>query len=598
MTRLQSRRRVPFWSWQSIKRSFVILGAIVVGSILLVSAPIARGQAPESPVESSTVEVPTILEFDQLQFPEVNEFLLPVGNYINSAPVHLDGRVLFRVAPTENFTADIRAAEIEQRLSRLASDTADPEALTVDWALAGNQPVIQVNGDLLFTVTSQDAQLSGLSDPTVRAEQLSQVIEDALERYQEERQPQYLQQQLRIAGVILLIMLVLSWIFALIQRRIRRRKERATQVQPVSIEDLADTSSSQQVVTALRHKVTRQQKLGFLDFQRWLCQLGQILVWGGGSFVILGLFPYTRVLQTLALTLLKIPFRIALAVLLTYGAIRLSNVLIDRVGLTLQERATLASMQSQRLVLRFSTFSQVIKSIAAFLLISIGVLSSLSGFGIDLAPLLAGAGIVGLALSLASQNLLRDVINGFLILMEDQYGVGDVIVIGNVSGFVETMNLRITQLRNEEGGLITIPNSQITVVQNLSKEWSRVDLRIPVDPAADINYALEIIERVAQDMRDDPTWKAIILEPPLLLGVDNLDHIGATVRIWIKTQPLKQWDVAREYRRRLKLAFDKAGINIGVPQQTLHVQSALPVVTVSDDRQDRAKRDNGTSSHS
>jgi small conductance mechanosensitive channel len=549
--------------------------------LTLIISPIAHGQTLETP----SVEAPSALEFEQLQFPEFREFLSPVGNYINSAPVHLDGRVLFRVAPTENFTADIRADEIEQRLNRLASEDIAPEELSVDWNLAGNQPVIEVNGDLLFTVTSQDAQLSGLSDPTVRAEQLSQVIEDALERYQEERDPQYLWQQGKIAGIILLVMLLLSWIFFLGQRRVVRRKNRATETQPVPLEELADTSSSQQVVTALRHKVSRQQKLGILDFQRWLCQLGQILVWGGGTFFILGLFPYTRTLQVVALTLLKIPFRIALAVFITYGLIRLSNVLIDRVALALQERATLASMQSQRLVLRFSTFSQVIKSITAFLLIAIGVLSTLSSFGIDLAPLLTGVGIVGLALSLASQNLLRDVINGFLILMEDQYGVGDVIVVGEVAGFVETMNLRITQLRNEEGRLITIPNSQITIVQNLSKEWSRVDLRIPVDPSADINHALEMIERVAQEMRDDPTWKSLILEPPLLLGVDNLDYVGATVRIWIKTQPLKQWDVAREYRRRLKIAFDKAGINIGVPQQTLHVQSALPIVTVADKQQ-------------
>jgi small conductance mechanosensitive channel len=205
-----------------------------------------------------------------------------------------------------------------------------------------------------------------------------------------------------------------------------------------------------------------------------------------------------------------------------------------------------------------------------------------------LGPLLAGAGIIGLAISLASQNLLRDIINGFLILMEDQYGVGDVIVVDEVAGLVESMNLRITQLRNEEGRLITIPNSQIAIVQNLSKEWSRVDIMIPVSHTSDINEALELIEQVAEDMRDDPKWKALILEPPLLLGVDNLDHVGATVRIWIKTLPLKQWEVAREYRRRLKIAFDQSGVNIGVPQQSLHLHSTLPVMNLSRDDSSRS----------
>jgi small conductance mechanosensitive channel len=186
---------------------------------------------------------------------------------------------------------------------------------------------------------------------------------------------------------------------------------------------------------------------------------------------------------------------------------------------------------------------------------------------------LAGAGIIGVAISFASQSLIKDMINGFFILLEDQYGVGDVIIVGEVSGLVENMNLRITQLRNDEGRLITIPNSAITIVQNLSKEWSRVDLRIDVAYSADIDQALALIEQVAHDMSRDRPWSDLILEPPLLLGVDKLDHAGATVRLWIKTQPLKQWEVAREYRRRLKLAFDKAGIPFGVPQQSLLLHS-------------------------
>ena len=133
------------------------------------------------------------------------------------------------------------------------------------------------------------------------------------------------------------------------------------------------------------------------------------------------------------------------------------------------------------------------KNVIATVLIAIGTLASLSLLGFDLAPLLAGAGIISLALSFASQNVLKDVINGFLILLEDQFGVGDVIISGDVAGFVENMNLRITQLRNEEGRLITIPNGQITVVQNLSKEWSRVDLMIPVALDSDIDQAIALV---------------------------------------------------------------------------------------------------------
>jgi small conductance mechanosensitive channel len=216
----------------------------------------------------------------------------------------------------------------------------------------------------------------------------------------------------------------------------------------------------------------------------------------------------------------------------------------------------------------------VAKSIGVLFWGSIGVMAAISTLGIEVNPaLLTLAGIIGVGISLASQNLIKDVINGFLILLEDQYGVGDVVAIGEVSGFVENMNLRITQLRNAEGHLITIPNSSISVVQNLSKEWSRVDLSINVAYDANLDQALKVTEQVAQEMSRDPDWQSLILETPQLLGVENLDYSGATIRLWIKTQPLKQWEVAREYRRRLKLAFDQAGISIGIPQQSLWVSN-------------------------
>lgn len=609
MARSKLYESMPFQKWKHSKRLTrntmgTIACSIILSLLLLGWGPlggqrggqIAWGQTPDVYSDLASPEVPVPFELERAQFPAIEEFLSPVGNYINSAPVYLDGRVVFRVANTENFSAELRAEEIEQRLTQLAKEY-EPGELDVAWDTVGTQPVITVNGEQLFTVTAEDAELSGISDLTARSEVLSQTIADALRRYKEEREPSFLRQQAYIASAILLVMLAFSLFLSKLQKRIQYRKQRAHQnTSPMPLAELSESTSSQQVVTALRHKVTHQQKIGALEFQRWLCRLAQVLIWCGGIFAILGLLPYTRALQPLTFSLLEIPLKIALTILVLYGLIRLGNVLVDRLVLKLQERATLASVQSQRLALRFSTFSQVTKSIIATFLITVGVLSILSSLGIDLAPLLAGAGIIGLALSLASQNVLKDVINGFLILTEDQYGVGDVIVVGDVAGFVETMNLRITQLRNEEGRLITIPNSQVLIVQNLSKEWSRVDLRIPVSPTADINQALELINDIAQEMRDDPIWKSLILEPPLLLGVDNLDYVGATVRIWIKTKPLKQWDVAREYRRRLKVAFDQAGIGIGIPQQTLHVQSALPVINIRDKVQDTSY-ENGIHQH-
>jgi len=176
--------------------------------------------------------------------------------------------------------------------------------------------------------------------------------------------------------------------------------------------------------------------------------------------------------------------------------------------------------------------------------------------------------------ALASQNLIKDAINGFLIILEDQYALGDVIAVGNVTGLVEKLNLRITQLRDAEGRLITIPNSEIKIVANLSSRWSRADLSIPVAYQADVDQALKLIETVALDMDKDPQWQEEILETPQVLGVENFSDRGLMIRVWIKTQPLQQWNVSREYRRRLKVAFDQAGIQIPFPQQAIWVNEA------------------------
>ena len=176
-------------------------------------------------------------------------------------------------------------------------------------------------------------------------------------------------------------------------------------------------------------------------------------------------------------------------------------------------------------------------------------------------------GLLGAAISLASQNFIKDAINGFFIIIEDQYAVGDVINVGNATGLVENINLRITQIRDAEGQLITIPNSKIEIVANLSSHWSRADIHIPVAYQTDIDKALELIHREAEKMSQDKDWQEQILEAPQLLGVERFDDRGVVVRIWIKTQPLKQWDVSREFRRRIKVQFEQAGMPLPLPQQ-------------------------------
>jgi moderate conductance mechanosensitive channel len=532
-----------------------------------------------------TVDVPQVSEIFQINRPAFDQ-----------KEVWLDGRRLFVVAVPRasdrpaNATPIIqpessRVRIIEDRLNRIVEQGVAADDLNVFFELdrSSNQPILyarysvdgQEQTDELLTITSLDARLNNAA-PQVLAEHLAQDIEAALIAAYDERQPDYINQQTAIAAGIGLGIVLLSLALRYLQIRLAKKQHllgTQAKAQDHSVSTALQEPDGRVTTALLQRQVKTQERRRLNEIERRLLQLSQIAVWTTGIFAIFGLFPMTRWVRPIMLAIFQLPLKLLAIVIATYLLIRLSEVLIDRLFLLIQDSASLAPETSQRIALRFSTFARVTKNIVSVLLVGVGIIIALASISVRVGPLLAGAGIIGLAISFASQSLIKDMINGFLILLEDHYGVGDVIVVGDVAGLVENMNLRITQLRNEEGRLITIPNSAIVIVQNLSKEWSRVDLSINVAYQADINQALEVIDKVAQDMSKDSQWRHLILESPQLLGVDSLDHTGAMVRLWIKTQPLKQWEVAREYRRRLKLAFDEVGIDIGVPQQTLWVNN-------------------------
>jgi small conductance mechanosensitive channel len=478
---------------------------------------------------------------------------------------------------TDGLTAEERAQDIERRLKTIAQqyledieqDRLAPEDLQVTQSFdeQSQQPIILVNDQALLTVTAFDAQLE--SSVTFRTIEVTNAVRAALAQYYRDRQPQSLWRQSYWAIALVILTVVISFILAKVERRLDHWRTLATHPVERSPQITTETAASGRDTTALRHSLLDRYYHRLVIIKHQALRLSQGLIWIGLGFALLGLYPHTRWLQPFLINLMRFPIYLCLVGLVAYSLIRLTEFWFDRLCLAVEERAEISPERSQRLVLRLSTFSEVIKGVAVVAILIAAVLITLSQFGVEIAPLLTGAGILGIAISLASQGVIKDIINGTLILVEDQYGVGDVIVTNGVAGFVETMNLRITQLRNEEGRLITIPNGQIAVVENLSKEWSRVDLKIPVGLSANLDDALALVDRVAQELDQDGIWGSLILVPPQLLGVEHLDHAGAIIRMWIQTQPLKQWDVAREYRRRLKTALDQAGIPIGVPQQQL-----------------------------
>ncbi|NMG11177.1 mechanosensitive ion channel family protein [Brasilonema sp. UFV-L1] len=476
--------------------------------------------------------------------------------------VHLDGRRLFQIAARRANISE-RLQLIEGKLHEISQDYLQDRNTKLDIKVnksnnSSSSPVIYINGSYLMTVTSEDANLRQ-APPLEAANLIAQTLGDELKKARKERQPRYLIRQGAIAGATGLGMIVLSWGICNWQRRSKRYPLQSP---------LSSSAETKPITTQL----TQQQHQHFQEVKRRLFQLGHITVWGSGTYWILGLFPYTRPFQLVILSAAQIPLILGGIALGTYVAVRLSYALIDRFTTAFINSSTLLTPEtSERLQLRVSTISGVSKSIVTIVWMVVGIVLSLATLSIELAPVLAGAGLVGVALSLASQNLIKDAINGFLIILEDQYALGDVIAVGDVGGLVENLNLRMTQLRDSEGRLITIPNSEIKIVANLSSRWSRADLTIPVAYQTDIDQAMKLIETVAIQMDEDPKWQYAIVETPQVLGIDTFGDRGLIIRVWIKTQPLKQWEVAREYRRRLKVAFDQAGIYIPVPQQSIWV---------------------------
>jgi small-conductance mechanosensitive channel len=222
---------------------------------------------------------------------------------------------------------------------------------------------------------------------------------------------------------------------------------------------------------------------------------------------------------------------------------------------------------SIRATQRIEALASVLRSVVSFVVWLVAGLLVLGELGFDLAPLLAGAGILGVAIGFGSQSLVKDFLSGFFILVEDQFGVGDIVDLEpGISGTVEAVSLRTTRLRSVDGTVWHVPNGEIRRVGNMSQHWSRALLDIDVAYDTDLAHARTVIKRVADELWSDGTD---ILEEPDLWGVESLGRHAVTLRLVVKTRPSRQWVVARELRERIKRAFDAEGIEIPFPQQTV-----------------------------
>jgi moderate conductance mechanosensitive channel len=221
------------------------------------------------------------------------------------------------------------------------------------------------------------------------------------------------------------------------------------------------------------------------------------------------------------------------------------------------------------------TMAGIVYSVGAALIVAAAVLIALPEFGFDVTPFEAAAAVGSLALGFGAQSLVKDIINGFFIVIEDQFVVGDLVQLNGETGRVEYLTLRRTVVRNANGAIVTVPNSLVGQVANLSRDWSQafVDVTIPSDEM--VGPALATLEKISGDFRNDANWSQAVVDGPRVLGVESLSLDGTVLRLQVRTVLNKKDDVARELRRRIKLAFEESSIPLTHTHQVV-VKEAVP----------------------
>jgi len=248
--------------------------------------------------------------------------------------------------------------------------------------------------------------------------------------------------------------------------------------------------------------------------------------------------------------------RVLLIVILALIIIRLIRAVTNRLVQISKVHTRIAQMREQQT----RTVAGVLYSIGATITIAVAILMALPEFGFNVTPVEAAAAIASLAFGFGAQNLVKDLINGFFIVLEDQFVVGDLIDVNNQIGRVEYLTLRRTVLRNVAGAMVTIPNSLIGQVANLSRDWSQAFVDVTISPDEEVGRALTILEKVTTEFRNDADWAGALVDGPRVLGVESLALDGTVLRLQVRTVLNRKDDVARELRRRIKLAFEDSGV--------------------------------------
>lgn len=509
------------------------------------------------------------------------------GLYV-TAPVTIDGQPVIRIAALASGGSqpiDTRVLLVENAMNQLlamdpdrGTTIYDPRTFKMSIVREGSQYALEARDDrhpegvAVVTVTSSDTNAFGLSDKDLAAQWQSQ-LQSALKAALIKREPQAIRNNiLRVVRLLIALAIVtaaLVILFLFLQRMMKRMKKRVEERQETLSREAVDTTSAhgesaqQQrrrvLALGMRAAGPEQRLRRYRAYTSGVIWLG-IVLWAAAVTWALFLFPQTTpVAQFIVGATGRIIFVWLIAGLvdrlLELAIVRFADAYAHR-GDTSEDRA--------RHTLRAPTISSAVGGFKTVVILFVAVLVTLGQLNIPIASVVTIGGIAALAVGFAAQTLVKDVLNGLLVLIEDQYVVGDFVMIGDYNGIVENLSLRVVQLRDLRGYLVTIPHSSVTQVVNGSRNWARVDYRIAIDPGADLKKAIDTLRATLDTLAHDRQWRGSVLEPAEWIGVERVQNTGVVLRVSIRTAPLRQFDVRREINERVFIAYKDAGIALGV----------------------------------
>jgi small-conductance mechanosensitive channel len=272
--------------------------------------------------------------------------------------------------------------------------------------------------------------------------------------------------------------------------------------------------------------------------------------------------------------------RIALVLVLAYVALRVSRLFVHGLVKALVDReateGTAQELSAVEIKKRMDTLDALGSRVLQAFILIIAAITVLDVVDLNIAPAVAGLGVVGIAVGFGAQSLVRDYFNGALILIENQFSLGDVVTLAGVTGTVEDFSLRRTTLRDLDGVVHTVPNGEIKVASNRTRTWARINEDVTVTYGTDVDKAIAAVDRAGAEMRDDPVWKRRVLEPPRVDRVEALGEFGVTLKILGSVRAIDQWSAGGEFRKRLLAAFAEEGIEIASPQRVIVTAAPAP----------------------